>query len=62
MSGDGRISTERTVWCALCDEWHQEAVRTKAEMAEAARALGWHKIKTHGWVCPACYDKHRFWA
>lgn len=48
----GYISTEKTVWCGLCDNWMQESISTTSRMAKRARSRGWKYTRAHGWVCP----------
>jgi hypothetical protein len=52
----GEISNEFTVWCARCDEWHQESTRKKAWAVEVFKVLGWRKTRWDGWFCPKCRE------
>lgn len=49
----GSITKEYTVWCALCERWHNEGFMANQKYAEARfRNLGWKKKIKIGWVCP----------
>lgn len=54
---NGDITTEYTVWCASCSEWHQECNLTKAVAIKVFKNLGWKKVKEIGWTCPECLKK-----
>lgn len=53
MPGLGNISTERTVWCCRCEQWHQETSRLKSRFVKEIEAMGWRRIEGK-WVCPEC--------
>lgn len=50
----GRITTEYTVWCAICELWLTEAMKSKREFGRDLRADGWVLRRKCGWVCPKC--------
>lgn len=52
IKGTGDITREFTVWCALCEAWHQESARTQADAIKLFRSEGWKKTKECGWICP----------
>ena len=57
MDAVGFISTERTVWCGKCENWHQESVKNKTKFETRIRMCGWKKTKKNGWICQECGGK-----
>jgi hypothetical protein len=53
MPGSGKITTEHTIWCGICEEWVQLPISTKRAMQAAARRDGWRQVGGR-WVCPEC--------
>ena len=49
----GGITTEHTMWCAICEFWDQQSYRLKRSFIKHMRAKGWKK-KQGRWVCPDC--------
>ena len=55
----GSITSEKTVWCGLCCEWHQEAADTIRFFEKLIKAYGWKKTNKDGWICPDCAKKNK---
>ena len=52
--GDGKVTTEFTVWCAGCAEWCQEpSLGSKAATSAAFIRQGWVRIRGR-WYCKHC--------
>jgi hypothetical protein len=54
---NGGITTEKTVWCGLCAEWHQTSASGEpgcGTFLETIRGRGWKRTRKHGWLCPKC--------
>jgi hypothetical protein len=54
----GRVTTEYTVWCALCTDWWRTATCPNRTAAHRIfTRMGWEKRGRVGWVCPRCATK-----
>lgn len=54
------ITTEITIWCDTCDQWHDGIGRNKREAKKNAKESGWRRVKIDRKMkdlCPDCAAK-----
>ena len=49
------ITREATVWCAGCEEWHQESAYSVVKFRRRIKKMGW-KRNGDKWLCPICQE------
>ena len=48
----GYTTSEKTVWCGRCSNWHQDSA---SQFKITVLNLGWKLTRKFGWLCPRCY-------
>jgi hypothetical protein len=51
----GGITTEKTVWCGICNQWEQAGA---GGHVKRFKHEGWRRSKKYGWLCPVCAPKY----